>query len=120
MKRFWCHIHCSTDQERYIKDITYKDYHVKDKVINAITVSYTLDRNDSCGVFKSNHKMPLMQQLEQTKTIQGFFKFFGEAALGQTPISADDHHLEFAAIFDYAHQGMSIPFISCDRAYEEG
>lgn len=120
LKRFWCHIHCSPDQEKYIGDIEYKDYHVKDKTINAITVNYALDMDDACGVYKSNHKIPLMQQLEQTKTIQGFFKFFGEGALGQTPLSPDDHHLEFVAIFSFTDQGLKIPVIGCEKVYDEG
>lgn len=37
---------------------------------------------DACEIFKSNRKITLFQTLEQTKSLPGFFKFFGETAIG--------------------------------------
>lgn len=74
---------CSENQEAYYQRVYEKEVHEGDDVFNATWVDVNIRADDACKVYLSCEKSPLMQSLESTKNLVGYYKFFGEGSLSQ-------------------------------------
>ena len=76
-------MNCNKDQHMFVKKVYEKEVTEAKKTFNATIADANLRTLDSCDIFVSCEKSPLMQSLESTKSLRGFFKFLGEGNLSQ-------------------------------------
>jgi len=76
-------MNCDENQDKYMTKVYEKEVREGDDVFNATFVDTNLRSSDVCKIYLSCEKSPLMQSLESTKSLIGYWKFFGEGNLSQ-------------------------------------
>jgi hypothetical protein len=74
---------CSENQDVFFTKVYEKEVRVGDNVFNATWVDANISADASCRIYLTCEKSPLMQSMEATKNIIGYWKFFAEANLSQ-------------------------------------
>lgn len=76
-------MNCDENQDKFFTKIYEKHFKIGNDEFDATFVDATLRFKESCNLFVSCEKSPILQSIEMTKRMNGFFKFFGEGSLSR-------------------------------------
>ena len=119
LKRFWCYFTCAPNQAEFIEVGNITKYTIDGKVYDLRDITYYLNDDTNCELFKSCKKTKFVAQVPSMGNAIGFTNFQGINAYSKTPVYVTmkiDN--ERGLVYDNDQCNLQIPENQTVRGYK--